>query len=432
MERTLALKKNTKLAYAWSVFALACFFVIFKYVLEISPSVMVQDLMRTFTLDGLYMGHLAACYFYAYFLMQIPVGLLVDRFSTRNIISCAILLCSLGAFVFSHASVFYMAAFGRVLIGIGGAFSMVGTMKLITIWFDRKQFALISGLMMASAMIGAICGQAPLAALVDSAGWRHSMLYLSCFGVCLAMFFWAFIRDKNISINADSQLEYNQDKSKKLDKGNKLSIFSLLLDVMRNPQSWLISLYSGLAFAPITAFGGLWGTPFLMESYGLSKTTVAGMISIVFLGFAFGSPLAGWFSGKSYSRKKLMFLGTSLELLILLIILYVPNLPLFELSSLMFLLGFFTGFFFVSFASMQFINKQQASGTSIGFINMFNALCGALCDPLIGHLLDVGWDHRSLSHGVRLFSIYDYRVALLSLPIGLCIALVSLYFFKEK
>ena len=182
MERTLALKKNTNLAYAWSVFALACCFVIFKYVLEISPSVMVQDLMRTFNLDGLYMGHLAACYFYAYFLMQIPVGLLVDRFSTRNIIACAILLCSLGAFVFSHASVFYMATFGRILIGIGGAFSMVGTMKLITIWFDRKQFALISGLMMAAAMIGAICGQAPLASLVDAAGLELICSWCYCGG----------------------------------------------------------------------------------------------------------------------------------------------------------------------------------------------------------------------------------------------------------
>ena len=80
---------------------------------------------------------------------------------------------------------------------------------------------------------------------------------------------------------------------------------------------------------------------------------------------------------------------------------------------------------------MQLINKQEASGTSIGFINMFNALCGALCDPLIGHLLDLGWDHKFTLENVRVFSVYDFRMALLTLPAGLVIALISLYFFKE-
>lgn len=415
-------QSNSNNHYAWFVFILSCCFVIFKYVLEISPSVMVKDLMHEFHLDGLHMGNLAACYFYAYFLMQIPVGLLVDRFSTRKIMFCAILLCSLGSFVFASSSVFYMAAIGRVIIGIGGAFSMVGTMKLITLWFDRKRFALISSLMMAAAMIGAICGQAPLSALVASVGWKHSMLYLSFFGVIFACVFYICIRDKKIEL----------DVINKFDNKPSGSIFGLFLSIMKNPSSWLISLYSGLAFAPITAFAGLWGTPFLMEAYGLSKTTVAGLISLVFLGFAIGSPLAGWLFGKGYPRKKLMFLGTFLELIILIIIIYVPNQPILFLAAFMILFGFFTGFFFVSFASMQLINKQEASGTSIGFINMFNALCGALCDPLIGHFLDLGWDHKYAMGDVRVFSVYDYRVALLTLPIGLIIALVSLYFFKEK
>ena len=412
---------NTNNVYAWIVFGLSCFFVIFKYILEISPSVMVNDLMQEFNLDGLHMGNLAACYFYAYFLMQIPVGLLVDRFSTRKIMFCAILLCSLGSFIFASSSVFYVAALGRVIMGIGGAFSMVGTMKLITLWFDRKRFALISGLMMAAAMLGAICGQAPLSSLVDNMGWQNSMFYLSIFGVMYALVFVIFIRDKKLEIEVINKYDHKA----------SFSIFSLLLSVMKNPSSWLISLYSGLAFAPVTAFAGLWGTPFLMEAYGLSKTTVAGLISIVFVGFAIGSPMAGWFSGRGYSRKKLMFLGTCCELIVLIAIIYIPNQPIIFLAFLMFLFGFFTGFFFVSFASMQLINKQEASGTSIGFINMFNALCGALCDPLIGHLLDLGWDHKFTLENVRVFSVYDFRMALLTLPAGLVIALISLYFFKE-
>ena len=80
---------------------------------------------------------------------------------------------------------------------------------------------------------------------------------------------------------------------------------------------------------------------------------------------------------------------------------------------------------------MQAINRQEASGTAIGFINMFNALCGALCDPIIGYLLDLGWEHKVVD-GVRIFSVHDYRVSLLSLPIGLCVALGIIFLFKDQ
>jgi MFS family permease len=404
--------------FAWFIFAVSCVFVIYKYVLEISPSVMVQDLMRTFSLDGFEVGHLAASYFYAYFLMQIPVGLLVDKFSTRKLITGAICLCSVGAFVFAKSDTLTVAVMGRILIGVGGAFSMVGTMKLITIWFERRHFALISGLMMTAAMIGAIFGEAPLATLVDNVKWRSSMLVLSTVGIILAFVFWILVRDKKKVSNTSEE-------------SKKVNIFKLFFEVMKNKQSWLVSIYSGLAFAPVTAFAGLWGTPFLMESYGMSKISVAGLISLIFVGFAIGSPLAGWMSEKYFTRKKIMLTGTSFAFISLVLIIYVPGMPVWFLGALLFIFGFFTGFFFVSFACMQAINKQQASGTSIGFINMFNALCGALCDPIIGKLLDLGWDHK-LSHGVRVFSVHNYKIALLSLPIGLLVALFVVSRFKDK
>ena len=332
---------------AWFVFVLACGFVIFKYVLEISPSVMVQDLMRTFSLNGFEMGHLAACYFYAYFLMQIPVGLLVDKYSPRNLIACAICLCSIGAFVFAKSESFMVASMGRVLIGVGGAFSMVGAMKLITLWFEQKRFALISGLMMTAAMIGAICGEAPLAALVKAEHWRYSMLILAGFGLILASIFWILVSDKKEKVNANSI------------KFQKQGVLKLLKQVMKNNQSWLISIYSGLAFAPVTAFAGLWGTPFLMESYNLSKTSVASLISLIFIGFAIGSPLAGWMSEKFFSRKKIMLTGTSISLISLVLIIYLPGFPVWLLGGLLFIFGFFTGFFFVSFACMQAITRKS-------------------------------------------------------------------------
>jgi len=79
---------------------------------------------------------------------------------------------------------------------------------------------------------------------------------------------------------------------------------------------------------------------------------------------------------------------------------------------------------------MREINKLKASGTAIGFINMFNAICGALSEPLIGKLLDMRWDH-TMHHGARTFSVADYHHALMALPICMLLALILQLFVKE-
>ena len=432
MSKPLSLVSNRE--GAWAVFAIACGFVFFKYVLEISPSIMVHELMHAFSLDGLEIGHLAASYFYAYFFMQIPVGILVDKFNTRNIITTAILICSIGACIFSQASSFPMAILGRIIIGVGAAFSMVGTLKLVTLWFAPKNFALVSSLMMTMAMLGSICGQAPLAHLVDHYHWRNSMLILSVCGVGLAICFWLVLKFR---ARADRVSELAADGAEGAVEGadEQLGVWKLLLGVVKNKQSWLVSMYSGLAFAPVTAFAGLWGTPFLMEFHHLDKATVAGVMSFIFIGFAVGAPVSGWLSsgeGKfKLSFKRIMFCGTLIELLSLVFVLYSSSLSILELRFVMFIFGFFTGFFFVSFAYMQLINSKQASGTAIGFMNMFNALFGALCDPLIGYLLDSGWGHK-MEGGVRFFSVANYQFALTSLVFGLVLALFILFFIKNR
>jgi len=126
--------------YPWLVWGLSSSFLFYRYLLQVSPSVMVHDLMRDFSLSGVQLGNIASFYFYAYVLMQLPVGLLLDRFSPRRMVASSIAVCALGALLFSVAPDLRVAGLGRLLIGIGGAFSAVGTMKLITLWFPPQRF----------------------------------------------------------------------------------------------------------------------------------------------------------------------------------------------------------------------------------------------------------------------------------------------------
>ncbi len=409
--------KSISSLYPWLIWFLASSFIFYNYLLQVSPGVMVSKLMHTFNLTSESMGGLAAFYFYAYLLMQFPVGILLDRFNPRYLISGAIIICASGALLFSQAVHLPNAQLGRILIGIGGAFSAVGAMKIISIWFPPKRFALISGLMMTMAMLGAIAGSAPLSYLVDHLGWRHAMRFAAAGGLLLAIVIFIFIRDKKTPSHAAEKTSF-----KTFGQG--------ISKLLRNKQSWLISIYSGLAFAPISAFAGLWGIPFILQKYAMNRNIAAGLVSIAFIGFAFGSPFAGWLSDRINRRKPIMIIGTSMSLITISLIIYSPPIPYISLAILFFLFGCFSGFFFVSFAYIREVNHHQLSGSSIGFINMFGALFGALSEPLIGKLLDLGWGHK-MHNGARIFSVHDYQHALIILPIALILALIIQIFIKE-
>lgn len=406
-------------AYPWLIWLLASGFIFYKYLLQVSPTVMVNELMSTFSLTGTALGNLGACYFYAYLLMQLPVGVLLDHYNPRNLIAVAILVCSLGAFIFSKATHLWVADLGRVLIGLGGAFSAVGTMKLIALWFPPKRFALVSGLMMTMAMLGAVGGEGPFSQLVLQHGWRQAMMISALLGLMLACAICLIVRTK-------PKQEENIPSSRLALSVMYRHVCSLLKDT----QSWLLALYSGLAFAPVSAFAGFWGVPYLMIKTHLSRPMVAGQVSLVFIGFAIGAPLAGWLSDRIGRRKPIMLVGTSMSLLTLCLILKLPTLSSAVLSGLLTVFGIASGCFFVSFATMRERHSAEMSGASIGFINMFNALCGALAEPIIGQLLDLGWQHESVG-GVRMFSVMNYQHALLILPIALTLAIILLLRVKE-
>ena len=418
-ESTLTQKTELiKNFYPWLVFILSSSFLFYKYLLQVSPSIMANELMSTFQLSGESLGNLAAFYFYAYLCMQLPVGLLLDHFSPKRLVATAITVCALGALLFAKANTLGIADLGRLFIGIGGAFSAVGTMKLITLWFPPKRFALVSGLMMTIGMLGAIAGEALLSNRVENIGWQATSFHCAILGFILAICVWLFVFDR---------------KTADTNEKSKTSVKSFFLDlytIISNKQSWLVSLYSGLAFAPISAFAGLWGVPYLVETSHLSRTVVAWLISFTFIGFAIGSPFAGWLSDRIQRRKPLMIGGTFLGMFFLSLLIYLPFLSQYIMLILLFLFGFFTSFFFVSFAHMREINDANASGTAIGFINMFNAICGALSEPLIGNLLDIGWGHK-MQNGARIFSVSDYQHALTALPLSMLIALILQFFIKE-
>ncbi len=411
--------KKSLVTQAWIIWLLSASFMFYKYALEVSPSVMTNTLMSTFHISGAELGNLAACYFYAYLLLQLPAGFLIDRFGPRKTTTIAIAVCALGSFLFAKAEILFVAELGRFLTGLGAAFAAVNCLKLIANWFPFRQFAFMTGLMMTLAMLGAVGGQAPLSAFIRHMHWRSAIEIIGMAGFGLALLFWIFVRDRSSSHTIDRVVS-----------SPRLSLLSSLRKVLANPQSWWLSIFSGFAFAPVMVFGGLWGVSFLKEGYSLDETIAAQMVSLIFIGFAVGAPTFGWFSDFLQRRNIVMFWGTLLSLLCISTVIYAPCSSTTVLMLLLFLFGFFISSFLLCFTMIREITVPTLAATAIGFMNAFDAFFGAFSDPLTGKILDLSWN-GVLSNGARVFSIEAYQTAFLTLPIYLIIALLSLTQIKE-
>ncbi|NGX37806.1 MAG: putative sulfoacetate transporter SauU [Chlamydiae bacterium] len=403
---------------AWTIWFLSSLFMFYKYAIEVSPSVMTTHLMSEFHIDGAQLGNLAACYFYAYLLIQIPAGLLVDRFGPRRVTTIAIAICAFGTIVFANSSILFLAQLGRFLSGFGAAFAALNCLKLTANWFPSNRFALMAGLMMTLGMLGAVAGQAPLSAFINSMSWRQALFIIGVAGLVLAAIFWLVVRD---------QSKYHLAPINLMPKNSNL--WESVRSVFKNKQSWLLSIYSGFAFAPLTVFGGLWGVPYIAETFQVDKTHAAQVVSLIFIGFAVGAPLWGWFSDFIGNRKKVMYVGTSISTIAFCFILYAP-LSLWSLNILMFLFGFFASTFLICFSMIRETNAPAVAATAIGFMNAFDALLAAFSDPLTGKFLDLAWDGKTVE-GARIFSVVAYKWTLTTVPIYLIAAVVLLFFIKE-
>lgn len=406
-------------ARAWIIWILSAAFMFYKYALEVSPSIMTKTLMGTFQIDGVQLGNLAATYFYAYLVMQIPAGLLLDKFGPRKVTTLAIIVAAMGGFIFSIADSFVVACIGRFLTGAGAAFAAVNCLKLIANWFPFRLFAFMAGLMMTVGMLGAVGGQAPLSTFIDALNWRQAMQIIALGGLVLAFLFWFIVKDKAPDHKREKHIV-----------SPKISLLASLKRIFKNPQSWWISIYSGFAFAPVMVFGGLWGVSYIEQGFGLSHNMAAQIVSLIFIGFAVGAPVFGWFSDWIGRRNVVMFWGTLVALLSITAVIYAPEDSHLVLVFLLFLFGFSISSFLLCFTVIREINIPLIAATAIGFMNAFDALFGAFSDPFTGKLLDMGWN-GDMVNGARIYPISAYKTAFLTLPVYLIVALLLLLGVKE-
>ncbi len=396
-------------------FSLGTLFFGYAFVQRVSPSVMTSELMSDFAVGGAALGSLSAFYFYAYASIQLPVGMLTDHFGPRKLMSFAAASCALASIGFAFSESVLTASLGRALIGGTVAFGFVGTLAIAGYWFKPAQYALLAGLLQTVGMSGAIFGQAPLRQIVESLGWRGTILVLALVALVIAvLLFWL------VPLRSSEQKQHR----------TQHGILKGLKAVTINPQTWVCSIIGFGMASTMLAFGGLWGVPWLNNVHGYTTTEAAAVTSMLFVGWAIFSPLCGWASDRMGRRNIILLVGsiTALAALTTLIFSTPVNTPL--LMLLIFIMGAGGSAMTVCFGSVKELNDANYSSTSLGLMNMCIVGSGAVMQPLIGWLLDLNWNGEMLD-GARVYSASNYTVALGSLLVTNLTAFFAALFLRE-
>jgi sugar phosphate permease len=406
---------------AWTILSCAWAFYLYEYILRVSPSVMISDLMLDYGVTSTALGVLVSFYYFSYVALQVPCGVIVDRFGPRKVITLSAVLCVIGSIYFAQSDTLLTAQIGRFLMGAGSACAYLSCAKIGAEWFDSSKFAGIAGRTMMMGTLGGTFGGRPCAMLVNTIGWRSSMLVGAVVGSCIAIAAWMIIRDH------PNTLKRNQ---KGAEHANA-SLLEGLKIVAANPQNWLIGLYGCMMYLPLSAFAELWGVPFLMQLYNINNELASTASIMVFLGMALGTLIGPWLSNKCKSRVKIMSWSALGTFLTFLVVFYIPNIPLTLMFPLLFLGGMISGGQILYFAAAKEINPDYISGTTIGFTNCLVMVSGVIFQPLLGMLLDLAWDGKMSAEGAPIYDLTTYKVAFSAVSVALLVSWVIVQYVRE-
>lgn len=399
-------KESYKPYIAWFV---ATSFVFFQFFLQTSSSLMNESWLRDFNLNTLQVSNLSAAFFYTYVLMQIPVGLLYDRYSPKNILMIAAITLAIGCLILSITTSYPIAIIARFLMGIGSSFGYIGMLKVLINSFKPNKFALMLGIGETIAMTIVTLGVILLGYFLKHHSWRIAMIFCSFLAAILVF-----------------TIKYYMIETKSAKQQTKIKFAETLSQVcviLSNKQVILGSIYGFFIFAIINAFTSLWGVNFITNTTNFSAETAANMVSVVFIGLGIGAPLNGFLSKKYNNHTILMLICAIAIALTTSLIILIPNLQKLTWFISLFLSGVFCSGYVQCLAVVKESVGIQMQATALATSNMVIMSSAPILQILIGALL-----HSNI---LNLSTSGNYRFSLSIIPIGMIIAIITCYFIKE-
>ncbi len=419
------------LSYRWLAYGMLALVYFFVYFDRLAPAVVSPELVKTFHINAASLGLLSAAYFYPYAVMQFPSGLLSDYLGPRRAVSIFILIAGVGTVLFGAAQSYDIALVGRGIMGIGVAVVYIPVMKILAVWFRKHEFATLTGALLTVGNIGALAASAPLAWLVAQAGWRESFYYLGGVTVVLAILTFTLVRNKPQDlglptidaidgVQADST-SASATVEEEIPPGRAMKM------AVSSRNYFPLAIYAFFVYGTMMGFQGLWGVPYMMDTYGFSKQVASNVLMMWAVGMIFGCPIAGVLSDRIFhNRRTVVLLGSGTYTLLWLLLVLAPGtLNATLLSILFFAMGFTGGFYVVTYAQITELLPKQVAGTAVGVYNPWFFIGGALFQQIMGVILD------SYGKVGKIFPVNAYRATFILCFVGMIVGTLGVFFSRD-
>jgi sugar phosphate permease len=363
--------------FRWVVFA--C--VLFTYVLMSSqrtaPGLITDQVMVDFNVTATTVGLLASIQFFVYTGLQIPMGILADRYGPNFFLLIGAILTGLGTIIYSLGTHEYVLFFSRILTGTGDATIWVNMVLILSQWFNAKEFTRLIGVTAMTGSLGFLLATVPFSLFIDHFGWRIAFFsagLMLCFCCVLLYFVLLKVPKQSLFLKNDKQREKTTD---------------LLRRVFSNRQAWALFLCHFGIVGTYVGFISSWGVPYGMNVYGMTRSDASQLMMVGLIGALIGAPLASWISSRLGTiRLPYIVIHIILVLSWSIFLLFSGNPPIFLLTSLFFVIGLAYGGNALTFAAVRQSFPIMESGIVSGFANTGGFLSAALLPSIFGKVLD--------------------------------------------
>lgn len=408
--------------YAWLVCISGALYFFFEFAQMNMFNAIDDSLMREFAIPAGQLGHISAYYFYANVLTLAPAGILLDRLSTRKLLLSAMCLTLVSLLAFAYAQSVLLLKAARFIMGATSSFCFLANVRLATRWFPPHKLARVIGVVVTIAMLGGVSVQMPLTYFTDLWGWRHALaFYMGTTGLIILVMLFLFVQDAPQGMQAKLAEQKQHLQS--------YGFWHSITRVLATPQNWLSGIFTSLMNLPIILLGAMWGLPYLIKVFDLTRFQASQITTMIFIGTIIGSPLIGWVSDTIGRRRALMVTCSLLSLFVILMAMYSDHNTYGSLLILYLLLGFFTSAQVLSYPVIAESNPPELTATSESLASII-IQGGGLTQPLFGWIMGIHWS-MAVQHAPDQYSVGDFQTAMMVIPAGFFIALVASLCLRE-